>query len=620
MSKDVIVEIKPYNKYIESSSNKTLLDIITSIGIPIRAECGGIGICGKCKVIVEGRGELSTPTPNEIKILGDKNISQGYRLACQVKLLSGIFRVTIPPESVFQKYKSADIGYERSIPLEPAIRKIFISAPIPSLEDPKPDIDRILERIDSNLDNIEIPIDVIQKIPEIARTAKWNITIVLWNNEKVIDVEPGDTSRRMFGIAIDIGTSKIVLHLVDLISGETIAIESMPNPQISFGADIISRITYATKSKENLAKLQKLVIQGINNLIDRVISRTGIQRENIYEAVVVGNTVMHHLFLGVELKYLAFAPYVPISMRGLRLRARDIGLNINENGVIYTFPNIAGYVGGDAVADAIAVELNNCEEPCLLIDIGTNTEILLNTGREIYACSTPAGPAFEGATMRFGMRAASGAIDQVFIYFDNDSKDYVVKYNVVNNVKPIGICGSGYIDIVANLYRLGIIDRRGKFNRDINSKRIILNDKEGSRFIVAWSDETEIGRDIAVYGKDINELILAKAAIASGIEVILRRANIEVEDLSKIFIAGSFGNYINIENAITIGLIPRVNINKIVFVGNAAISGAKLALKSVKIRKEAEELARRVKYIELSIDPLFRKVFTENLLFPNQHS
>jgi len=291
-------------------------------------------------------------------------------------------------------------------------------------------------------------------------------------------------------------------------------------------------------------------------------------------------------------------------------------LKINENGVIYTFPNIAGYVGGDAVADAIAVELNKCEESCLLIDIGTNTEILLNTGGEIYACSTPAGPAFEGATMRFGMRATSGAIDQVFIYFDNDSRDYIVKYNVIDNVKPIGICGSGYIDIIANLYRLGIIDRRGRFNRDIDSKRIILNDEEGPRFIIAWSSETGIGRDIAVYGKDINELILAKAAIASGIEIILRRAGIDAKDLSKIFIAGSFGSYINIENAITIGLIPRVDINRIIFVGNTAISGAKLALKSIKIRKESEELARKVKYIELSIDPLFRKIFTENLLFP----
>ncbi|ADM28412.1 ferredoxin [Ignisphaera aggregans DSM 17230] len=611
-----MVEIKPYNRYVESLSGRTFLDIARSIGIPIRAECGGIGICGKCKVIVEGRGELSPPTPNEIKILGDKGISQGYRLACQVKLLSGEFRVTIPPESVFQRYRSADIGYERSIPLEPAIRKIFISAPIPSLEDPKPDIDRILERIDSGLDNIEIPIDVIRKIPEVARVAKWNITIALWNNEKVIDVEPGDTSKRMYGIAIDIGTSKIVLHLVDLVSGETIAIESMPNPQISFGADIISRVTYALKDRENLVKLQNLVVQGINSLIDRVISRAGVQRENIYEAVVVGNTVMHHLFLGVEIRYLAIAPYVPISMRGLRLRARDIGLKINENGVVYTFPNIAGYVGGDAVADAIAVELNKCEEPCLLIDIGTNTEILLNTGREIYACSTPAGPAFEGATMRFGMRAASGAIDQVFIYFDNDSRDYIVRYNVIDNVKPIGICGSGYIDIVANLYRLDIIDRRGRFNRDIDSKRIVLDDEEGPRFIVAWSSETGIGRDIAVYGKDINELILAKAAIASGIEIILRRAGIDAEDLSKIFIAGSFGSYINIENAIAIGLIPKVDTNKIVFVGNTAISGAKLALKSIKIRREAEELTRKVKYIELSIDPLFRKIFTENLSLP----
>ncbi len=618
MSEEVIVEIKPLDRYVKASSGRTILDIARSIGIPIRAECGGIGICGKCRVLVEGEGELSPPTHSELQILGDRNISQGYRLACSVKLLSGSFRVVIPPESVFQKYRSADIGYEREVALEPGIRKIFVSVPTPSLEDPRPDIDRILDKIDFYNSDIEIPIEIVQKVQEIARASGWNITLVLWDNKKLIDVEPGDTSKNIYGIAIDIGTSKIVLHMVNLISGDTIAIESMPNPQISFGADIISRITYALKSRENLTKLQNLVLHGINNLINRIISRTGIPRENIYEAIVVGNTVMHHLFLGIEPKYLAIAPYIPVNRRGLWFRARDIGLNINNNGIVYTLPNIAGYVGGDAVADAIAVDLNNCEKPCLLIDIGTNTEILLNTGEEIYACSTPAGPAFEGATMKFGMRATSGAIDQVFIYFDRDSGDYAIRYNVIGNVKPTGICGSGYIDIIANLYRLGLIDRRGRFNKDIHSKMIALDDEEGPRFIVVRSHETDIKKDIAVYGKDINEFILAKAAVASGVEIILRRANIDAGKLAKIFIAGSFGNYINIENAMTIGLIPRVDINKIVFVGNTAISGAKLALKSVRIRREAEELARRVKYIELSIDPLFRKVFTENLLFPNK--
>jgi len=278
-------------------------------------------------------------------------------------------------------------------------------------------------------------------------------------------------------------------------------------------------------------------------------------------------------------------------------------------------PVIAGYVGSDALADAIAVDLENCEKPCMLIDIGTNTEILLNTGKEIYACSTPAGPAFEGASISFGMRAVSGAIDQVFIYFDGVTQDYAVHYHTIGDVKPMGICGSAMIDAIAHLYRLNIIDNRGRFLKGIKSSRIISNNGNYS-FILAWSDETGIGKNISITIKDINEILLAKAAIASGTKVLINEAKLSFTDLQNIYIAGSFGTYMNIENAITIGLLPNIDPKKVLFVGNTAISGAKACLKNINIRKKAEVLARKIKYIELSAHPLFNKMFIDSIPLP----
>ena len=603
--------VRNLSKVIEARPGKSLLDALREGGIAVRSDCGGIGECGKCKVVIE-KGVVGEVTEAEKRFLSEDEVGKGYRLACQVRLSEGEYIIWIPPESLLQRYRSADVGFEREVRPSPVVRKIYVSVKPASLEDVRADIERVLDEVSKHVDveSLDIDLYVVRKVSHVLRESNWSVTLVLWNN-KVLDIESGDTRSKLYGVAVDIGTSKIVLHLVDLSSGETLAIESMPNPQASFGADIISRITYAMQSQDNMLRLQQLVVKAINMLIEKAATRASIDKKWIYEVVVAGNTAMHHLFLGINPKYLGYSPYVPAVRRGIHASAKELGIEINERGVVYALPVIAGFVGSDALADAVAVGLDECREPCMLIDIGTNTEIILNTGKEIYACSTPAGPAFEGASISFGMRAVAGAIDQVFIYFDKKLNDYNVKYSVIGNTKPIGICGSALIDAVANLRRLRLINSRGRFS-NVNSRRITAENNK-KRFVIAWASETGIGKDITIDEKDINEFILAKAAVATGIEVLLKHAGIDVENIERIYVAGSFGTYINAENAMEVGLLPKTDIRKFTFVGNTAISGAKMALKSAEIRKRFEELAKNVEFVELAAHPLFKQIFIKNI-------
>jgi uncharacterized 2Fe-2S/4Fe-4S cluster protein (DUF4445 family) len=612
------VVFNPMNKKTHVDMPKTLLDIAREIGIALRSDCGGIGICGKCVIkILKLDGEVSSPTSNELSVLGSDAVEQGYRLACQVKIFRGLVEVYIPPQSLIQKYRSADVGLEKPVPLNPVVKFFRITPPKPSLSDPRPDLNRViaeLRKFVNDVDVLDIPLDLLKRLPDIARESGWNLNVVLWNN-KLVDVKSFNEIFRPIGVAVDIGTSRVVVHLVDLVMGETLAVESMPNPQASYGADIISRLAYAIQSNENIEKLRIAIVNAINTLIKRATERVSIPLDWIYELVVVGNTVMHHLFLGVNSRHLGYSPYTPATGYPHIFKARELGINVNSNAVIYLPPVVAGFVGSDAIADAVAVGLDECREPCALIDIGTNTEIMINTGKKIVAGSTPAGPAFEGAVMSFGMRAVEGAIDQIFIYFDKSLGDYVVRYSVVGEKKPTGICGSGYIDLVANLYRLGLLNRRGKFVKDVKSFRFIQNGNS-IKFVVAKAEETSIGRDITVDERDIDNLLLAKAAVASGFKMLLRFAELDVEDLSKIFVAGSFGSYLNVENAIAIGLLPKIDIARYQFVGNAAVVGAKAMLKSREFREKAVRIAETTHYIELAAYPEFRKVFMESLYLP----
>lgn len=612
------VVFKPMNKEAYAQTVKTVLDTAREIGIMIRADCGGRGICGKCLVkIVVIEGEITSPTSREISVLGLQKLSKGYRLACQARVAKGRAEIHVPPESLIQKYRSADTGLEKPIPLAPVVVSYKVTPPKPSLDDPRPDLERIvseLRKIGIDVSILETPLDVLRDLSELVRDADWNLDVVLWD-KKILDIRPHEDSFKPMGLAIDIGTSRIVVHLVDLKTGETLAIDSTHNPQASYGADVISRLTYSIRSSENVMRLKMLVTDAVNMLIKRACERASVPLDWVYEAVVVGNTVMHHLFLGMKPKYLGLAPYTPILRGPLSTKAKDIGININNNGIIYIPPVVAGFVGSDAIADAIAVGVDECEKPCIMVDMGTNTEIIINTGEKIIAGSTPAGPAFEGAAMVFGMRAIEGAIDQVFIYSDELVNDYIVRYNVIGERKPVGICGSGYIDVIANLYRLGLLNKRGKFVRDVKSSRFVYRNGVLG-FVIAKAEETSIGEDIIVDEKDIDNLLLAKAAVISGLRMLLHYTGLDVNNVERIYIAGSFGSYLNIENAITIGLLPNIPISRYVFAGNVAIVGAKAMLKSKELREKAAELAKSIDYVEIAAYPEYKKIFIDSLYLP----
>ncbi|HIH69335.1 ASKHA domain-containing protein [Methermicoccus shengliensis] len=589
----VRVTFEPAGKKIETSSN-FILEIAREANVSLRSDCGGKGVCGKCRVvIVDARGEMSEVNEVERKHLTPEEIEAGYRLACQAKILSGRATIFMPPESRMEARKVAEVAVEEKVELNPAVKKVHLRLREPTLEDVKPDF----ERLKSALGEVEIPLSLLKNLPKLLREANWDITAVLWNG-KLIGIERGDTTNRSFGLAIDIGSSKVICHLVDLVTGETIARGYAENPQVAYGEDVVSRITYASKSDENLEKLQRIVVEVINKVIDEVCREAGVSSEEVYEAVVVGNSVMHHLFFGIYPKYISVSPFTPAVRKGISYPAKEIGLKINSEGYVSSLPLIAGFVGADAVSNLIVTKIHRKEEVSMVIDIGTNTEILLGNRDRVLACSTPSGPAFEGAHISHGMKAVSGAIEKVKI------EDEVV-YETIDNVKPKGICGSGMIDLVAGLYKAGIINGKGKFVRE--TERIIKD--RVPKFVVAWADETETGKEITVTEKDINELLMAKGAIRSGWMILMEKLGIEAENISRIYLAGSFGRHINIENAKLIGLLPDVPNDRIVFAGDTAVGGAKMALKSVKEREEIEEVVDFVEYVELSVDRNFYRTF-----------
>ena len=605
---------EPDGKRVRVEAGITILQAVKEAGIIIRSECGGRGVCGKCKVIVKNADAISEISSIERKLLSQCEIEEGYRLSCQTRIFKDVM-IMIPLESRVETRKMEVHGVERRVEINPIIRKVYVELKEPTLSDIKPDLERLLEAVEERLGIrgvLEFDFNVLRKLPEILRSSKWNVTAVLWSN-RLIDVEPGDTTNEIFGMAVDIGTSKIVCHLVDLKSGETLAVGSMENPQILYGEDVISRIAYASSSNHNLDSLQKLVVDGINKVFVEVCQKAGVNPDKVYEAVVVGNTAMHHLFLGIQPKYLALSPYTPAFKGSITLMAKNLNINqMNSGGIITTLPLIAGFVGADAVADILATGIHESEDNVLLVDIGTNTEIIVGNKEDMICCSCASGPAFEGVHIKDGMKAVTGAIERIRI-----TRNFEVEYETIGGVKPRGLCGSAVIDVVAEMFKHGIIDCNGKFNLSVSIPRLKRTER-GFEFVIAWQNETATGREITITQKDIRELQLAKAAIYTGCSILMRKKNLREYDISTLFIAGAFGNYINPENAKIIGLIPDIPTEKIKFVGNTAVMGAKMALISKEVRQTAESLSKLVRYHELAADPDFHSEFINAIPIPNR--
>ena len=615
----------PDEKNIKVNEGTTMLEALEKVGININTPCGGKGVCGKCKVLIkEG---ITAATPIEEVILSKEEIKKGFREACQTKLFKDTV-IEIPPEirldfkRVFSSNLKGDINrIKNNFSLETNLKKVFLDLKKPSLDDQRSDWGRIKDELSSkkieNVSNLKVSLEILKKIPVLIREANFKITVILHNNE-IINVEKGDTTKNSYGIAFDIGTTTVAGYLVDLNTGEELSAVAKANPQIIYGDDVISRIGFAQKQKENLGILQRKIVNILNEIIKESAKKAGVNTNNIYKITIAGNTCMHHLLLGLNPSYIAPSPYIPVIKENLNLKAKDIPkLILEPMANVYILPNISAFVGADIVAGILAIRMYENEKIFLFIDLGTNGEIVLGSKRKMWTCSTAAGPAFEGARIGSGMRAAEGAIDKVKM--DNKS----ITYRVIKDGKVRGICGSGLIDLIAELVKLGLIDKSGKLidreecdpNLSKEIKKRIINGQKGNKFLIAEGKETENGNPVYLTQRDIREVQLAKAAILAGVKILLKEVNIPQENIQKVLLAGAFGNFIDKKSAIRIGLIPYLPLEKIESVGNAAGRGAEITLLSEKTREICEKISKDIKYIELSSRADFQEEFVEAMFF-----
>ncbi|RJS74429.1 DUF4445 domain-containing protein [Candidatus Bathyarchaeota archaeon] len=599
--------IQPLGLRVEAPKGETIFEALGRSGVRLPSICGGRGLCGKCIVRVL-KGEVSPPSSQELKLLGEK-IGMGFRLACQTKILGDV-EVEIPRESLKRAPRIVVEGLETTVTFNPMVREANVHVEKPSLTDLRADYQRLIDALKASIDMKVISrpnLRVVRKLPAIFRSGGWSVRVVYHTELGVLDVNSVDEDSGLYGLAVDIGTTKLVVYLVNLTTGKTETAKSTLNPQVRYGEDVISRISYAS-NPERTKVLQKAVIEGLNGLIEEACEDAEVSSQEIYEVVAVGNTAMHHIFLGITPKTLGLAPFAPVIQDSIDVPASELGLRVDESANLHVLPVVAGFVGADAVADVIATRVYESEEPSMVIDVGTNTEIILNNGENLYACSCASGPAFEGARIRHGMRAAEGAIERVQI--DSDG----VHYKVVGNVKPIGICGSGVVDAVSELLRVGLLSLDGKFRVSKMPNRFVKG-SHGYEFILAKPEETGTGESITITQRDVREIQLAKSAIATGVSLLMREAGVELEELSVVYLAGSFGSYINPRSAVRIGLLPNVSLDRIKSVGNSAGVGAKMCLVSQEERIRARILAQRIRFVEFYLKPEFKKVFLENLNF-----
>ncbi len=595
----------PGGKRAEFKRGVSISEAAESIDLKIESACGGQQKCGMCKVIPTGN--LSKLTQDELRLLTEEEVEQGYRLACAATI-QGDVTITVPMESRMMEQRLQIEGIEQTVSLDPAVRKYIVELPVATLEDIRTDKERILERIKEvfGLD-LEIEYGVYKQLPGAIRAGEWTVSVAVWNGKRTLSVEPG-VVRHAYGVAVDVGTTKIAGYLLNLRNGEVIGKEAIVNPQIKYGEDVVSRISYATDADKNLERLQTSVIDAVEQIIKDTCAEAGVETRHIYEIVVVGNTVMQHLLLGVSPKYVGRSPYCAVLGSG-DFRASDIGLKANAN--LHTFPVIGGFVGGDHVSAILATKMDESEEMSMLMDIGTNTEIAIGNKEDMISCSCASGPAFEGFYIKHGMRASSGAIEHVEI----NPETFEVRYRTIEGVRPRGLCGSGLIDLLAELLKTGVMDSAGKLNPEIESNRITTN-KDEVEFVVAWERETGIDSDVVITQRDIRELQSAKAAMRAGAEILMLKKGIKEADIDVFYIAGAFGSYVEPANARIIGMYPDVDLERVKIVGNAAGSGAKLALISGEERAHAEEIAKKVRYIELAAEPKFTRCYMLSHYFP----
>jgi uncharacterized 2Fe-2S/4Fe-4S cluster protein (DUF4445 family) len=603
---------------VEVPEGSTLLDAAREADVYVNASCNGKGSCGKCKLVVLEGSVDAANTP----LLTEDEKAAGYILACQSKV-TGDVTVKIPEETIEKKLKVAGMGKAVTDKLKglvgditPIEQQVTLEMNPPTLDDSISDLDRLkraLKKAGIDLTEMNVNLKVLRELAKQVRADKWKVTASLIRRKcsnEIAAVVAGNGRPSPLGLAVDIGTTSVVVYLVDLSDGTVLAATSGHNRQSSCGDDVINRIICA--EKDGVRKLSKLAINTINSLIKEALTAAGADKSNVSNAAITGNTVMSHLLLGLEPRNIRREPYIPVVNEFPILRAGELGLKINPSAAVYILPGPAGYVGGDIVSGMLYSGIHREEPLTLFIDVGTNGEIVLGNNDWLLTASCSAGPAFEGGGVRWGMRAEEGAIEQIEI----DPDDFSCSWETVGDVPPRGICGSGMIDLISEMLVKGIIDQRGKFLPD-SSHPLMLDDHGDRAWIVVPAEKSGVERDIVFSEADIQTLLLSKGAVYAGFTVLLDTAGLDFSSVERFLISGGFGQHLNIDRAVTIGLLPDVARDKFTYLGNSAVAGAYMALLSEKHRTEASKICRAMTYVDFSSNTKFMDEFTSALFLPH---
>jgi uncharacterized 2Fe-2S/4Fe-4S cluster protein (DUF4445 family) len=605
------VDFEPVGKRVEVPLRATLLDAARAAGIELASVCGGHGHCGRCRLSVLG-GEAGQPTEADRGFLSAAELDSGQRLACQTSV-AGDMKVHVPKASLVTAQRLQVGGSARDIAVEAAVRGWTAEADPPTLADHRGDFDRVaagLAAAGGPADQALIASpEVLRQLSPLARRTGWRLTAYVRGHEIVGFAAPG---RRPVGLAVDLGTTKIAGYLVDLESGEELAAAGVMNPQIAYGEDVIARLAHAARRQGGADQLAGAVRAAIDDLAGSLAEDAGVARDQIAAACVVANTAMHHLLLALPTRQLSVAPFVPATARPLDVPARDLNLELAPGAYVQLLPSVSGFVGADHVAMVLASDLDLADRVAVGLDIGTNTEIALCRpgDQPLTSASCASGPAFEGAHIHDGMRAADGAVEGIRLTPDSAG---AAELRVIGNAKPVGICGSGIVDAIAELHRTGRINSRGRLLPEAAGVR---RGRDGLEFLLVAAGETGNGKDIVVTQRDIEEIQLAKGAIAAGVRVLLQATQTDDGSVTEVIVAGAFGTYLNLDSALGIGLLPRFPNASYKQVGNAAGAGARAALLSVAERDRARRIADRVRYVELTTFPGFQRLFARSMLFP----